>query len=275
MVTMVYGTAWKEEATLELVKSAIKLGFRAIDTANQRKHYHEALVGDALQILYKEEGMKRDQFFLQTKFTSISGQDHRLPYDRHAKLSEQVRQSFQSSLEHLQTDYIDSYLLHGPHLAEGLIEEDWEIWKTFEDLYRSGKCKSIGVSNFSERQLKLLITKSEIQPHVVQNRCFAQKGWDKKVRDLCVSSHISYQGFSLLTANPHIINDPFLVKLAQKYHRTVEQIVFRFCQQIGIVPITGTTDRKHMKEDLDILDFSLSSEEAEVLSTPKSSNLLF
>src|SRR5262245_2596100 len=98
-----YGTAWKEERTASLTRLAIETGFRAIDTANQRKHYVEAGVGEAVAALIDEGKIKREELFLQTKFTFARGQDHRLPYDPQAPFGEQVAQSFASSLEHLRT----------------------------------------------------------------------------------------------------------------------------------------------------------------------------
>src|SRR6185436_3748143 len=96
--TFVYGTAWKKDATTELVKKAVKAGFRAIDTANQLKHYSEALVGEALSALALD-GIPRESLWLQTKFTPLNGQDERLPYDPQADLATQVNQSFESSLK--------------------------------------------------------------------------------------------------------------------------------------------------------------------------------
>ena len=109
-----YGTAWKEERTAALVELALRTGFRGIDTANQRRHYFEAGVGQGLAAVYLDGVAKRADLFLQTKFTYRPGQDHRLPYDPAASLSVQVAQSLASSLEHLGTDYVDSYVLHGP-----------------------------------------------------------------------------------------------------------------------------------------------------------------
>ncbi|MDO8494746.1 MAG: aldo/keto reductase, partial [Deltaproteobacteria bacterium] len=97
MPSLIYGTAWKENATTELVQTAVTAGFRAIDTANQPKHYQEALVGSALVTLAKQ-GITREQLFLQTKFTPADGQDHRIPYDPTTALKDQVWQSFNSSL---------------------------------------------------------------------------------------------------------------------------------------------------------------------------------
>src|SRR5215469_8048668 len=109
-----YGTAWKEDRTAGLVESAIRAGFRGIDTANQRRHYHEAAVGEGLATVYRDAVVTREDLFLQTKFTYCSGQDHRLPYDPSAPLRAQVAQSMASSLEHLGADHVDTYILHGP-----------------------------------------------------------------------------------------------------------------------------------------------------------------
>ena len=124
--TFVYGTAWKKDATTQLVQTAVKAGFNAIDTANQPKHYSEWLVGEALAALARE-GISRDTLFLQTKFTPLNGHDERLPYDPEADLKTQVNQSFASSLEHLKTDRVDSYLLHGPYSFPDLGDEDWAV----------------------------------------------------------------------------------------------------------------------------------------------------
>ncbi|MGE3759528.1 MAG: aldo/keto reductase family protein [Pseudobdellovibrionaceae bacterium] len=180
---------------------ALKAGFRAIDTANQRKHYFEEGVGAALKKSYRDLGLSRSDLFLQTKFTYARGQDHRKPYDENAPYSVQVQQSFESSLQHLGTDYLDSYILHGPISSVGLTEEDWQAWAEMESLHRQGRTKYIGVSNVNFGQLEELCSKALVKPTFVQNRCFAETTWDKKIREFCKHNHILYEGFSLLTAN--------------------------------------------------------------------------
>ena len=107
MQHFLYGTAWKEDETARLTELALAQGFRGIDTANQRKHYHEEAVGQGIQKATMSGLVTRDDLFLQTKFTFRRGQDHRLPYDADAPISTQVQQSFALSLKHLQTDHID------------------------------------------------------------------------------------------------------------------------------------------------------------------------
>ena len=264
--SFMYGTAWKKQATNELVQLAVASGFTAIDTANQLIHYEEALVGEALQALDKK-GIKRDTLFLQTKFTSVGGQDHRTPYDPAADLTTQVRQSFDSSLTHLRTEYLDSYVLHAPFSRRGLGEADWEVWAAMEALYQSGKTKMIGISNITAGQLALLCEHAKVKPMMVQNRCFAALGWDLEVRQICRAHGIIYQGFSLLTANREVLADPAIGAIARRLGAGPAQIIFRFAMQIGMLPLTGTTSQQHMKEDLQAEQLALSSEEIERLET--------
>jgi len=264
--SLMYGTAWKKEATTELVQLAVASGFTAIDTANQLIHYEEALVGEALQALAKK-GIERDSLFLQTKFTSVDGQGGRAPYDPSADLTTQVRQSFDSSLNHLGTDYVDSYILHAPFQRRGLGTADWEVWTAMEGLYRAGKTKMIGVSNITGAQLAQLCEQANVKPMVVQNRCFAAVGWDKAVREICQTNGIVYQGFSLLTANREVLGDPEIHAIATRINATVAQVTFRFAMLMGMLPLTGTTNQQHMKEDLQAGQFTLTDEEVQRIET--------
>ena len=121
MPGLIYGTAWKKERTADLVVKAIQAGFRGIDTACQPKHYDEPLVGEALHKL-EEHGIERETLFIQTKFTPLSGQDPRqVPYDKDATIESQVNQSFEASLRNLQTQYVDSLVLHSPVAPRALL----------------------------------------------------------------------------------------------------------------------------------------------------------
>ena len=264
--SFMYGTAWKKEATTQIVQQAVAAGFTAIDTANQLIHYEEALVGEALLELAKQ-GISRERLFLQTKFTSVTGQDHRTPYDAQADLTTQVKQSFDSSLAHLHTDHVDSYVLHGPYYRRGLAAEDWEVWAAIEQLYESGKTKMIGISNVTAEQLTLLCQRATHKPLVVQNRCYAATGWDQEVREICRTRGIIYQGFSLLTANREVFAEPEVRAMAAKYGMGLAQLVFRFAMQIGMLPLTGTTNPQHMAEDLESARFTIASEDLQRLET--------
>jgi diketogulonate reductase-like aldo/keto reductase len=262
---IIYGTAWKEDRSERLTALALAQGFRAVDTTNQRRHYHEAGVGAAIAAAIKKGEMQRDDLFLQSKFTFRRGQDHRLPYDPDAPVSVQVEQSFASSLEHLKVEVLDSYLLHGPTQRSGLSADDWAAWKAMEVIHDSGRVRSIGVSNVALGQLKQLHQGARAAPLFVQNRCYASTGWDREVRAYCAANSIQYQGFSLLTANPQILASPVVARIAKRLERTAAAITFRFAIQIGIIPLTGTSDPQHMKEDLDVLNFRLDPSDIDEL----------
>lgn len=256
-----YGTAWKEDDTTRCVIEALEAGYRGIDTANQRKHYHEAGVGEALQQSIREGAIGRDDLFIQTKFTHVSGQDHRLPYDPSADPETQVRQSCASSLQHLGVDRLDSYLIHGPEFRSGLSEHDRKVWQTMEQLHHEGAVRLLGISNVTAGQIDALCDLASVPPAFVQNRCYAQLGWDRDVRRVCRDRGVLYQGFSLLTANVREMRAPLLQKVARAHGKSEAQIVFRFAHQLGMICLTGTTDPAHMREDLDIFGFELEDEE--------------
>jgi diketogulonate reductase-like aldo/keto reductase len=254
-VDFMYGTAWKEDATEACVAAALAAGFRAIDTANQRKHYFEEGVGRAIA----RAGVPRGELFVQSKFTFRDGQDHRLPYDPRAPIRDQVAQSYASSLQHLGVDRLDSYVLHGPSQREGLGPDDREAWRAME----STGAGALGISNVTARQLRELLEFASVRPSFVQNRCYAQLGWDAEIRAICRAEGLTYQGFSLLTANRHAVAR--LSPLASKYGVQPPQIVFRFAQQVGMLPLTGTTDPRHMAQDLAIAAFTLTADEVAMI----------
>jgi diketogulonate reductase-like aldo/keto reductase len=256
-----YGTAWKEERTAALVGAALRAGFRAIDTANQRRHYFEAGVGQALAASYRDGVVTRTDLFLQTKFTYRPGQDHRLPYDPSAPLSAQVTQSMASSLEHLGTDHVDSFVLHGPASNYGWSGYDAEVWEAMKKERAAGRARLLGVSNVSLRHLEQMEASRAELPKFVQNRCYAQLGWDREVRLFCRERGITYQGFSLLTANLEVVHSHYLAKLAARAKATPAQIIFAFARAVGMLPLTGTTNPDHMRQDLASLTLELSENE--------------
>jgi len=254
-----YGTAWKEERTAALTELALRAGFRGIDTANQRRHYFEAGVGEGLAAVCRAGIPTRADLFLQTKFTYQRGQDHRLPYDPVASLAVQVAQSLASSLEHLRTDYVDSLVLHGPSSSEW-ISADAKVWEAMRMERDAGRTRLLGVSNVSLHHLQQMEADRAELPAFVQNRCFARFGWDREVRSFCTERKIVYQGFSLLTANPEVLRHPPLVEVAAKLNATPAQVIFSFARAIGILPLTGTSSADHMRENLASLRLALPHE---------------
>lgn len=261
--TILYGTAWKEDRTEALVKKALAAGFRGFDTANQRKHYFEEGVGKALGA----SKIPPEDLFIQTKFTSLDGQDRRLPYDAHAPIAEKVEQSFESSLVHLGVETIDSFVLHGPSLRKGLISDDWDAWRAMEKLHAEKRARLLGISNVALDQLEALCAKAAVKPAMVQNRCYASRGWDREIRAFCGTNGIIYQGFSLLTANREILRHGRLTDIAKRHHKTVAQVIFRFALQLGMIVLTGTTSDAHMRENLAIYDFELDAKDVAAIET--------
>nr|XP_031860537.1 uncharacterized protein CI109_004148 [Kwoniella shandongensis]KAA5527609.1 hypothetical protein CI109_004148 [Kwoniella shandongensis] len=250
MPKIVYGTAWKKERTTELVIAAVKSGFRGIDTACQPKHYREDLVGKALSTLIAEGVVKREEMYIQTKFTSIDGQDQSqpLPYDSKAPIPEQVKQSIATSLKNLGVDYIDSVILHSPLRTR---EQTLEAYRTLEDFVSQGKVRELGVSNcYDPKVLKSLIVEAKVKVGVVQNRWYEGNGWDWAIHDICQQSGIRYQSFWTLSGSPTLLRHPALINLANKYSLTPEQTMYKICQIWNITPLCGSTTLSHVNEAL-------------------------
>ncbi len=262
-----YGTAWKEERTPALVEMALRAGFRGIDTANQRRHYFEEGAGQGLAAAYRAGVVTRADLFLQTKFTYRAGQDNRLPYDPTADLSVQVAQSLANSLEHLGTDHVDSYVLHGPSSGYGWSDAEAEVWEAMRKERDAGRTRLLGVSNVSLRHLEQMAALHSEAPAFVQNRCYARFGWDREVRLFCRERDIIYQGFSLLTANLEVLHHPLVSGLAARENATPAQIVFAFARAIGMLPLTGTSKAEHMTQDLASSKLVLSSDAVQVVET--------
>jgi diketogulonate reductase-like aldo/keto reductase len=256
---ILYGTAWKKEETESLVRTAILQGFRGIDTACQPKHYHEAGVGAGLS-----GTLARTDLYLQTKFTTLSGQDPaRIPYDPKAPLAEQVRQSLAVSLQNLRTDYLDCLVLHSPLPST---RQTLEVWRTMESMVESREVRQLGISNcYRLEELEALFDSARYKPAVVQNRFYAATGYDREIRAFCRRHGIIYQCFWTLTANPQVLAHRTVRELAALHGRTPAQVLFRYLVQNDIVPLTGTRSETHMREDLAIFEFALTDREREAL----------
>jgi diketogulonate reductase-like aldo/keto reductase len=257
--SVIYGTAWKKAATERLVHLAIESGFRGIDTACQPKHYDEAAVGAGVTASLGQ-GLSRADLYLQTKFTSFSGQDpNRIPYDPKAPLAVQISQSIAASLKNLQTDYLDCVLLHSPMPTMTQTQAAWRTLETFVD---AKQIRQLGISNCYELAvLERLHDTARIKPAIIQNRFYPDTNYDREIRTYCDQNQIIYQSFWTLSANPHLLGHKAITSPASTHRRTAAQILFRYLTQIGVVPLTGTKSDIHMREDLAIFDFELSNEE--------------
>lgn len=257
---LIYGTAWKKDRTAELVHLALRSGFRAVDTAAQPKHYREDLVGDGIRRAIREGIVKREDIYLQTKFTSVHGQDPtNMPYNPNASITEQVHASIKSSLHNLrhsgessdddQTAYIDTLVLHSPLPT---LDETLEAWTAIET-YVPHRIRNLGISNCTLPVLEMLCSspRVRIRPAVVQNRFYTATRFDVALRSFCRDHGIIYQSFWTLTANPELLRSAEVQTLARE--ADVSPAAALYCLVLGLGDTTvldGTTNERHMVEDL-------------------------
>ena len=253
--TFLYGTAWKKERTADLVYQALCSGFKGVDTAAQPKHYREDLVGQGIRRALSENKISRDELFIQTKFTSVNGQDPTdIPYDPALSISDQVHTSIKSSLSNLrpsadessvESAYLDSLVLHSPlpTMAQTL-----EAWRAAEH-YVPHQIRYLGISNVSLGVLKELYEVAQFKPAVVQNRFYPGSRYDVGVRAFCAENSIVYQSFWTLSANPKIVQGAQVRRVAEKLGLSPEEAMYSLVLGLdNVVVLNGTTN--HMASDL-------------------------
>ncbi|EUC48551.1 hypothetical protein COCMIDRAFT_87050 [Bipolaris oryzae ATCC 44560] len=251
----IYGTAWKEDQTKRLVKEALAVGFRRVDTAAQPRHYQEALVGEALREAFTEGLLKREELYLQTKYTHPEGQDpDNMPYDPNAPLDSHIRTSVASSLKNLQhaanspeDSYLDCLLLHSPLPT---VEETIQAWKLLET-YVPHRIRSLGISNVALPILQIIHQNATVKPAVVQNRFYPKKRYDMTLRDFCRAHDIVYQSFWTLTGNPILLQSQPVAALAKAAQIEVPVALYALVIDQGVMVLNGSTSREHMEMDLE------------------------
>jgi diketogulonate reductase-like aldo/keto reductase len=251
---LVYGTAWKKDLTEKYVSDAVHTGFRFIDTACQPKHYNESGVGEGWSSAALDLGLERSDFYLQTKYTSYDGQDpNNVPYDHDQPLEEQVKTSLQVSLKNLKTTYLDSLVLHSPM---DTLDDTMKVWRTMESFVDEGKVLRLGISNcYDMKFFETLYQMARVKPSVLQNRFRAETNFDTELRAFCKSKSIWYQSFWTLTANRDALATPQVRELADAHKLTPQTLMFAFLMSLGyITPLSGTTDRMHMAQDVAVME---------------------
>ncbi|RDW83115.1 hypothetical protein BP5796_04606 [Coleophoma crateriformis] len=251
---LVYGTAWKKERSADLVYQALKQGFRGVDTAAQPRHYQEKLVGDGIRKAIAEGIVKREDLYIQTKFTPLSGQDKdNMPYSIAQSIPERVHSSVASSLANLNTSsnaedsYIDCLVLHSPMPS---LPETYEVWKTLSG-YVPNRIRALGISNTDLDTVASLISDMDIPPSIVQNRFYPATHWEVELRKLCHENDIIYQSFWTLSGNPQLLRSSVVENLAKD--AGVEREVALYCLVLGLERVCildGTTNPEHMRGDL-------------------------
>ncbi|PGH05705.1 hypothetical protein AJ79_06721 [Helicocarpus griseus UAMH5409] len=253
-----YGTAWKKEQTADLVYQALCAGFRGIDTAAQPKHYREDLVGAGLRKALAEGKARREDVYVQTKYTSVGGQDpHSIPYDPSSSIAEQVHTSIKSSLLNLRPRddpssekdaYLDALVLHSPLPTT---DETLEAWTTLEE-YVPHKIRNLGISNCPLPVLKTLYgSATKVKPAVVQNRFFPGSKFDVPLRQFCRENSIVYQSFWTLTANPTLAWSAEVGLLSHQAGISPQAALYCLVMGLGnTILLNGTKNAGRMREDL-------------------------
>ena len=254
----IYGTAWKKDASADLVYQALNSGFTAIDTAAQPKHYREDLVAAGVSRAIKAGKIKRSELYLQTKFTSPHGQDpNNLPYDPKSSLPDQVNASVMSSIgnfnfgdvvkkDDVAEPYIDTLVLHSPMPS---IQETLEVWQALEQ-YIPGEIRNLGISNCNLFTLMELYERVNIKPAVVQNRFYGSTKHDIGLRKFCQERGIIYESFWTLTANPALLKAKETRQLASQLD--ISTAAALYCLVLGLGNTTilnGTTNQQNMLDD--------------------------
>jgi len=226
------------------VLSAIESGYKHIDTA--AFYLNEKFIGNAI----KKSGVDRRDLFITSKLWNT---EHTY---------EKTMKAFFQTLEDLQTDYLDLYLIHWPRpiaFRDNWEEANAQTWRAFEELYNAGKIKTIGVSNFLPKHLEALLTTAKIKPMV--NQIEIHPGLDRSdVIDYCNQKAILLEAWAPFAVGG-VFKIPLLQELSEKYNRPVSQIVLRWFLQKGIVPLPKSVTKERIKENLAVYDFEIEEQD--------------
>jgi diketogulonate reductase-like aldo/keto reductase len=232
----------KEKEILEnSIVSAINLGYKHIDTAS--KYKNEELIGCTL----KKYNIPREEIFLTSKvWNNDKGYKNTL-------------EAFENTIKHLNTDYLDLYLIHWPMTSENWKEVNWDTWKALEKLYLDGKVRAIGVSNFLVPHLESLMKNAKIKPMVNQIE-FHPGLMQIDTVEYCQEKNIVVEAWSPIGSGK-MLNNIELNKIAKKYDKSVAQLCIKWCLQNNVLPLPKSTHYERIKENIDINNFNISSED--------------
>ena len=242
-----------DEIVLNSVREAIKTGYRHIDTASFYKN--EENVGNGIREGLKHTGLKRKDIFVTTKvWNTEQGYENTL-------------NAFNNSLQRLNMDYVDLYLIHWPVTKD--YADTWqsrikETWKAMEKLYKEGKIRAIGVSNFLVHHLEELMSNCEIEPMVNQIE-FHPGHNQKETVEFCKKHEIVVEAWSPLGRGV-ILENEFLSEIAKRYNKTIAQICIRWIIQQDIVALPKSVTQKRIKSNFEVFDFELSQEDMDKIT---------
>ena len=237
----------KDEKELEFsIKTAVENGYTHIDTAS--KYKNEELIGNTIE----KYNIPRENLFITSKlWNEDKGYDNTI-------------KAFQETLDRLKTDYLDLYLIHWPMTADNWEELNAETWRAFEDLYKMGKVKAIGVSNFMIQHMESLRKTANILPMVDQIE-FHPGMMQKEILEYCRNNNIVVEAWSPLGSGRMLDNED-LKRIADKYKKSVAQICVKWCVQNNVIPLPKSTHIERIKDNIDIYDFKISDEDMEYIN---------
>lgn len=224
-----------DEETAKIIKNALNLGYKMIDTASF--YNNEVGIGNGI----KESGIDRKDIFIVTK---LWNDDH--GYDK-------TIEAFNNSLKRLQVEYLDLYLIHWPNKLNA------ETWRAFEDLYKAGKVKAIGVCNFKIGHLEELKKTAKIMPMVNQVEVHPQSSKNEML-NYCIENNIQLIAWSPIMRGKLFTNE-LMLNLSEKYQKSVAQVILRWHIQRGVIPIPKSSNKTRIKENLNVFDFEISNED--------------
>ncbi|KAH9261288.1 hypothetical protein BASA81_000992 [Batrachochytrium salamandrivorans] len=247
---LLYGTAWKKNATAALLVQALELGYPGFDTANQKAHYEEALVGQGLL----ESNLP---VYSQTKFSFKEFQyDGNLPFTENAPIATQVSESIAGSLSHLRLPRLDALLLHGPmHQGQALEEIDIEAWRAMELACKANLTVVLGITNFTPEQVMHLFQIAEIKPTVWQTKCLANDHWSNRIRVVARRVGVKLQCYSVVSGNRKLLSHPTVVEIATHKRVLPVQVLIRFIHQYfdHAQVLSGSANYTQMKQVYDAM----------------------
>lgn len=245
-----FGTYKAAESGEETIRTALEAGYRYFDTA--AFYDNEEIIGRAL----RESGVRRRELFLASKVWKTD------------MGAEKTKASFEESLRKLETDYLDLYLIHWPR--PDLIRKDWEellieTWRAIEELYRKGRVRAVGVSNFMPQHLEVLFRTTDICPAVNQIE-FHPGHTQEQVLSYCRRKGILVQAWSPL-GRSRVLSHPLLTELSEKYRVSPAKLCIRYALQRGVLPLPKASSPERMKENQDVFGFEISVEDMYRIST--------
>ncbi|WP_313894440.1 aldo/keto reductase [Psychrobacillus sp.] len=235
----------ENDATADIVKNAIEVGYRSIDTA--AIYGNEAGVGEGIRQALASTGLKREDLFITSKVWNAG-----LSY-------EETIAAYEESLQKMGLDYLDLYLIHWPG-----INKYAESWRALEDLYTAGKIKAIGVCNFNISHLQDLLKIARVTP-VINQVEFHPRLQQVALRAFCKKHNIQLEAWAPLMQGG-LLEDPTIAKIAEKYSKSNAQVILRWDVQNGVVTIPKSVRKERMVQNADIFDFSLTDEELQVIN---------